>query len=253
MTSKEAPNKTIRGYVGSEASKDWTHRDNANELYTLYDSFRRFLFAPTDGQARLPQAVIAIDDLRVDTLAAYRLIPNAVGLPWEISINAKYLHRPMWEHAESLLHETVHLYQETGANAGSERFKGEPFKSCKGGFHSKQFVELCEEVGLHPLLGLGAHWKPGDGQFEALMTSMGYAKPEHAKGDFVKPGDTKGMGKADAWWFSPDRGKARGSSSLLKYQADPCLKAKPCVFRAGVKDLTVACLKENCSGVFRMV
>src|SRR5688500_2783658 len=99
--NKERPNKVIKGFVQSKGSEDWKHQQKASEFYRLYDTFRRFFFAPLPDspQKALPQAVIAVDDMRVDTLAAYRLIPNAMGLPWEISMNAKYLDRPIWEQA----------------------------------------------------------------------------------------------------------------------------------------------------------
>jgi hypothetical protein len=252
---KERPNRVIRTYVRSKQSADWAHQQAAAVFYDLYDIFRRFLFAPLPDrqQKPLPQAVIAIQDLRVDTLAAYRLVPNAVGLPWEISLNAKYLARPVWEQAESLLHETIHLYQEDGANAGRSRFAGELFKPCKGGYHNQQFVELGEEVGLHPILGIGAHWRPADGQFERLMDRLGYEKPAYARGEFARPEGPVTGGRTAAWWFAADRGRAKGSSSLIKYEADTCLKPLRCVLRAGVKDLAVACLREQCGGVFRPV
>src|SRR5438046_775410 len=100
---KERPNRTIRKYVEGDGAKEWAYAGTAKKLYELYDAYRRFFFAPDAGQRPLPQAVIAIDDLRVDTLAAYRIVPNPNGLPFEISMNAKYLSRPIWEQAESLL------------------------------------------------------------------------------------------------------------------------------------------------------
>lgn len=247
-TAKERPNKTIRKYVESKQADDWEHRQRAAEFYALYDTFRRFLFAPENGQKPLPQAVIAIEQMRVDTLAAYRLVPNAMGLPWEISLNAKYLPRPIWEQAESLLHETVHLYQEDGANNKRDRFFGEPLENCRRAYHNQQFVSICEEVGLHPILGLGAHWRPGDGQFASLMERLSYEMPDHAKSTFTKPeGPFKG-GKTDAWWFSPDRGRARGSSSLTLYECETCPLPSPCKVRSGRKNLHLGCT--DCGGSF---
>ena len=56
--------------------------------------------------------MIAVDALRHDTLAAHRLTYNPNGLPFEIIMNALWIQRPRWELAETLLHKSVHLFQE---------------------------------------------------------------------------------------------------------------------------------------------
>src|SRR5206468_2508106 len=151
-----------RDYLTSdEAPTDWKYREAVQFLYGVFDSARFHFFSPRDEtQLVLPQSVIAVEDMRYNTLAAYRITYNATGLPFEISMNAKWIDRPRWELCESLIHESVHLYQEWGADQGLVRSGGQPMEHCRGGYHNKQFVELCEEVGLHPLLGVGAHWRP---------------------------------------------------------------------------------------------
>lgn len=158
----------------------------------------------------------------------------------------------MVELIESIIHEKLHLLQEHGANMGWERSDGEPYVASKSGAHNKQWVAMAEECGLHPLPVLGAHYAPMSGQAERLASLLGYDMPDHAKGDFPKPENYKG-GKSDAWWFSGDRGKPRGSSSLTKYEADKCLRPRTCVIRAGIKDLTLSCYTDGCGGVFRPV
>jgi len=49
-------------------------------------------------------------------------------------------------------------------------------------------------------------------------------------------------GKKSEWfWWYPDRGKARGSSSLTLFEAETCLLPAPCKARAGRKNLNLVC------------
>jgi hypothetical protein len=126
------------------------------------------------------------------------------------------------------------------ARKGNERFQG-----CKSGYHNKQFVEIAEELGLHPLLGVGAHWRPGDGQFARLMEPLEVEKPDHAKGEFEKPDKPKD-GK---FWWDDNRGKKKGTSTLTLYTNPECPQPAPCKLRAGRKDLHLSC--DDCSGKFQ--
>ncbi len=218
------PNGYIRGYV-EDGAQQWGHRQMAQTLYEWADVFRYFFFAAKDVPQRgLPQPLIAIEEMRIEILAAYRLKENPNGLPYEIIMNARYLNRPVWEILESELHEMVHLFQETSP----------VMQSCKGGYHNVQFVAICEELGLHPRLGTGAHWRPADGQFERLMERYWVRKPEHAYGEFASPP----MEKKKAWW-DEDRGKTRGSSTLRLYI---CGCTPPFKVRTGRPDLAAICL-----------
>lgn len=238
------PNSAIKDYVTKDGPTDWRHRETVQFLYGLFDTSRFVFFSPQDEtQLVMPQTVIAIDEMRHDTLAAYRLSYNPNGLPFEIIMNAKWIDRPKWELAESLIHEEVHLFQEYMANKGQDH-AGNKMQGCKSGYHNRTFVEIAEQIGLHPILGLGAHWRPADGQFEALMGTLGVEKPDHAEGDFVKPDKPKD-GK---FWWDDSRGKTKGKSTLTLYTADDCSKPAPCKLRAGRRDLHLTCT--DCSGVF---
>src|SRR5712692_919795 len=177
----------------------------------------------------MPQPLVAVEEMDIRTLGAYYLKENPLGLKWQISVNAKWAHRPKWELYETLTHELVHLYQENHPD----------LPKCKNGYHNKEFVAIAEDIGLHPALGIGWHKRPADGQFEHLMDRYGIEKPAYAKDKHlsVPPGAKK------AWWDDDRGGKPKGSSTLTKYVAPACPKRKdhPCTFRAGVKDLTVRC------------
>lgn len=242
------PNSAIKDFVtGETGPKDWGPHETVNFLYGLFDTYRFTFFSPTsDEQLRMPQTVIAVAAMRHDTLAAYRLSYNPNGLPFEILINSLWMERPQWELAETLLHETVHLYQEYMSGKDQDRTKGDKLQGCKSGYHNKQFVEIAEEVGLHPLLGVGAHWKPADGQFEKLMGFIGVEKPEAAKGEFSKPDD--GKKSSGTFWWDGDRGRKKGTSTLTLYTSESCQQPSPCKVRSGRRDLHLSC--DSCGGKF---
>jgi hypothetical protein len=121
VKKEHGPNNVIKDYINStDAPTDWKRRDVVQFLYTVYDAARFHFFSPHDEtQLVLPQSVIAVDAMRHDTLAAYRISYNPNGLPFEIIMNTKWLDRPRWELCESLIHETTHLYQEYMADQGA--------------------------------------------------------------------------------------------------------------------------------------
>jgi hypothetical protein len=138
MNREARPNDVIKDYINSaDALNDWQHREVVQFLYSVYDAARFFFFSPlNDAQPVLPQSLIAVDEMRHDTLAAYRITYNPNGLPFEIIMNAKWLDRPRWELCESLIHETTHLYQEYMADHGVDGME-----HCNRGYHNKQFVK----------------------------------------------------------------------------------------------------------------
>lgn len=231
------PNKEVRQYV-EEGAEKWEHQKVAVELYKWSDVFRLFFFSPsTTEQPELPRLLVGVEPMNVRVLAAYHLKENAIGLPYEITFNQHYISRPLWELNETLLHELIHLYQENAPG----------LIPCKDGYHNAQFVVLAESVGLHPLLGSGAHWRPADGQFERLMGRYGVERPRHAEGDFPKP---EGKAKPPFWW-DDDRGKEKlkGKSTLILYTCEDCIrKPMACKIRSGRDDLDIKC--NRCGGRF---
>ncbi|MCL5962673.1 MAG: hypothetical protein M1358_25750 [Chloroflexi bacterium] len=152
-------------------------------------------------------------------------------------MNEVYIDRPKWELLETLLHEMVLLYQENAPG----------ISRCKPPYHNQQFVEISEEIGLHPMLGSGAHREPADGQFEALMRCRRVEKPGYAKDIVLPPEPPKGK----KYWWDDDRktGGRRGSSTLILYTAEKCVENPKCKIRSGRKDLRIGCLK--CVDIFK--
>jgi hypothetical protein len=226
------PNEFIRDYVSNGGASDWQHKEIAKELYNAEELFRFYFFQPLDSSDyKMPQSVIGIEPMHIQTLASYHLVPNAIGLRYQITLNSLYLDRPKYSLYESLLHEMAHLYQENHPT----------MEKCKNGYHNLRFVGLCEELGLHPRPGSGAHWKAADGQFEKLMDRFGVRKPKEA--DNVVPPEAPKVN----WWENGP--KSKGSSTLILYMNPDCIK-KPmaCKIRSGRKDLDIKC--NTCGGKF---
>lgn len=231
MTEVE-PNIIIREYVENDGARGWAHKQMAQNLYEWADVFKYYFLSPqNESQPVIPNLLVAVASLRMDTLAAYRLTENPNGLPYEIIMNSMYLNRPLWEILETELHEMAHLFQENTPG----------YRKCVNGYHNAEFVEICESLGLHPRPGSGAHWKPADGQFGRLMERYGIPKPDYAEEAEVPPGKKK------EYWWDRDRGGRRGSSTLLKYICK-CEPPKNSV-RTGRRDLTALCLA--CGDVFK--
>ena len=231
MSLEREPNRVIRDYIEQGGPSEWAHKEVAQSLYEWADVFRFYFFgAQREDQQGLPQPLIAVAPLRVDTLAAYRLVPNPNGLPYEITLNSRYLDRPQWETLETLLHEMVHLYQENTPG----------LIPCKHGYHNIQFISICEELGLHPRLGSGAHSRPADGQFARLMERNEVEPPDYAV--VVPPENGK------RYWWDEDRGAKSGKSTLVLYTSESCVRKPPCKVRSGRPDLQLRC--ETCGGAF---
>lgn len=225
------PNKAVRRYVekGAEA---WQHKGVAAELYAWSDVFKFYWFSPeSEYQAAIPNLVIGVEPMRVNVLAGYHLKENAVGLPYEITFNERYMARPLYAILETAVHEMVHLYQENTPG----------LMPCKNNYHNQQFVAICEEIGLHPRLGSGAHWKAADGQFAGLMERYGVPRPEEASE--VPPESPK-----TDWWDDYE-GKGKGKSTLILYMSPSCTRKPECKLRSGRADLNIRC--SECGGEFK--
>jgi hypothetical protein len=228
-------NKSVRKYIERGAQR-WNLQKTVQELYRWSDVNRFYFFSPKEAyQNPIPNLVIGVEPMDIRTLAHYHVKENAVGLPYEISFNQSYIDLSLWELNEILVHEMIHLYQENTPG----------LQPCKGGWHNLQFVDIAEEIGLHPLPGIGAHWCPANGQFARLMERCGLPKPKRADRDFAKP---DGQGKPPNWW--DDQGKKKGKSTLILYTNPSCTrKPTPCKIRSGRSDLRLKC--EECGGTFK--
>lgn len=222
-----------------ENGSTWKHKDLARDLYKMSDVFNFYFFEkqnPTD--LALPKPVIEIEPARTETLAWYRLDHSGIGLKWHIGLNERHLNRPRWSIYESLVHETVHLFQESMVEMGAT-----DMKSCRGGYHNRDFINVAEQIGLHPKLGEGWHIRPADGQFAVLMDRYAVAPPAPVEVPKDRPKDN--------WWDVGAAPKPKGTSTLIKYapeNPEACERKPACAIRSGRKDLELNC--GSCGNIF---
>lgn len=234
-------NPVIKDYVQKGGPEGWKHQDTLEWAYGIYDLTRFMWFSPKDEtQLALPQAALGIGPLGVRTLAAYRLTYNPNGIPFEITLGEEHIDRSPWELAESLVHETIHLH----LDYLTKKKRATELQTCGNLYHGKSFCEIAESIGLHPVPGVGCHYKPADGQFQELFGKwLGLTPPEPPDGQEWPLNPPKGT-KTDYWTPS----KPRGKSSLVLYMADECTEAQKCKLRAGKVTLDINCGK--CGGHF---
>ncbi len=230
------PNAAIRKYIQSpDGPTDWQHRERASWLYDMSRIIGNVFYAPRDeAQSPMPDIVIGIDHLRVDTYAAYHLVPNALGIKYQITFNDHHINRSEWSLLETLTHEMGHVVQEEIFQNGG-----------KPPYHNKGFVEMMEQLGIHAQQGEGYHTRPADlqGQFGRLMAYLGVQPPK------VSPSASGGekRGTKVSWWDAAG-GRPKGKSTLTLYTAAQCTRDPVCKLRAGRSDLDIGCL--TCLGQF---
>lgn len=197
-----------------ETATDWEYRELHVYLSRWANIFKTRLLDPillTDRRP-MPDPVFAFERMRHEILASYTLIRNPQGLLDEITLNTTHYVNNEWEYGqramlETLLHELLHLKQ--------QNFGAEPIHVGKV-YHNKEFISMCEAVGLHPRPGIGSHWKQGDGAFGVLMDE--YGVPGSPGGEV--PNDQRRLDWWDLLKFLEGK-ETKGKSSLKKY-ACPC-------------------------------
>lgn len=197
----------------AENARDWEYSQEAQYLYGMAVLFKDRLLDPVlhTDRGRLPDPVISFENLRnKKTLATYTLHRNPQGLLDEITFNTahygpkdgkKLWSWGRWAQLETLLHEQVHLWQ--------QNFGEHPVQPGRI-THNKEFVDKCESLGLHPMLGAGSHTDVADGVFDQLMQELGIPRPADV------PRWTEG--KRD--WFR--NSKEKGKSTLHKWECPDC-------------------------------
>ncbi len=202
-----------------ETAADWQFQEMATTLYRWADVFTERFLRPIEipGQPPVPATVISFEAFDHRSYAYYRLGRNPQGLLYEITLNTVHLGRPLWNVLETLLHEQVHLWQ--------QNFGEHPIKR---NYHNEEFVLKCEQFGLHPVPGIGCHYKPADGPFAQLMVEHGIEKPEWEE-ETIGPEDKRN------WW---EKEKKEGRSTLSKWEC-PC----GCKIRVGRQDFPGAICK----------
>lgn len=218
-----SPHEAIRRHI--EAAEDWEWREMATALYQWTDRFDDRFF-----KREMPDTVLGFGKMNIRILAAYTLKRNPQGLLYEITFNTKHLERPLWQTLETLMHEYVHLWQQ---NLGQH--------PVSRNYHNREFVAKCEEIGLHPLIGLGIHLTPADGKFAEFVKAYGVPEPSPIKGTKLSP-----KGRPLDWWTKPEgKDRKRGRSTLAKWSCG-CQNV-----RVGTKEFQACCLK--CGNIFKRV
>ncbi len=230
------PNEVLRNYVLSdEGANDWPHKQTAVWLYRMSHIVGNVLYG---GEPKLPPVLVGIGPMRVEIYAGYYLQRNELGLRYLIKFNELHIGRSRWSLAETLVHEMGHVVQE-------ELFKN----GAKPPYHNKVFVDMLEELGIHPKLGEGYHTRPADldGQFGRLLSKLGIPPdPKITQGDTAGPATGKdGRSPKRPWW---EDDKRKGASTLKLYTAPDCAQDPVCKIRLG-KALRLQCL--DCQGVFK--
>jgi hypothetical protein len=207
----------------AEKAKDWEYAYEAAHLYRMAVLFKDRFLDPVllTDRRRLPDPVISFSNLRNrNTLAAYTLSRNPQGLLYQITMNTEHYVEVeeegkafvewsfgKWAQLETLLHEQVHLWQ--------QNFGKDPVKPGRS-HHNREFVEKCENLGLHPMPDVGCHTRLADGAFAILMKELGVEPPALQE----KPDD---IGIDWFKWFLDSQGKGRvGISTLHKWVCPEC-------------------------------
>jgi hypothetical protein len=142
----------------AENAPDWEYRDEAKYLYEKAVILRERLIDPIAriDREQLPDPVIAFDNLRnYNTLAAYNLVRNPVGLKCEIIMNTQHYidaktdegkeikvwEFGRWAQLETLAHEYLHLKQQTVG-------KDPVVIGKRHTYHNKEFIDMCEAIGF---------------------------------------------------------------------------------------------------------
>lgn len=202
--AEDAVKRAIR--YNAETDSTWKYHELAKTLYKFGDIFASDLIDPVAriGVKPMPSPIIGFDQDDVRTNAYYRLRENPIGINDEVIFNEKRIDRPLYGILETLCHEMTHLWQQR---------RGEnPVKNALN-THNKEFCDKMEQMGLHPTPVVGCHYKPADGNFEALVTRHGIAKPEQ------KEILVKGI-KIDYWDI--EKGKPKGRSTLTAWDCPEC-------------------------------
>ena len=193
---------------GAETASDWEYKEEAAFLYDKAIGLRERLIDPIAriDRAELPDPVIGFKDMRnYKVLAEYLLVRDEIGLTSRINFNTEHYEQKdgkmewkwgRWAQIETLAHEYIHLKHHKVFGEAS---------------HSKEFVEECEKIGLHPLPGVGCHTEVADEPFAILMKEWGIERPEDVpkddrklKTDYFRQGEKRKGRSSLKKWVCPD-------------------------------------------------
>jgi hypothetical protein len=200
-------------------NETWDYSREVDQFYRRSKEINARFYSDIQGFEKLPDVVFGVTDLRnKHTLAAYKLVPDAVGLPFRIDFNEKHYidgengkewRYGEWAKGETLIHELAHHWQQ---------LKGkDPFTQRSKVTHNKEFTDKLEDIGLH-CDSKGAHYAVAsvDSPVGILLTSWG-----------LKPPDDVPRGEPNEFdwfkFFADMMGKEKkGRSTLIKYECPEC-------------------------------
>ncbi len=138
-----AANETVRRVAtrGVLPKRNTFPTQLAKRLYQHVDWMRVELF---DG--KLPEVVLSFEATNSKTLGHYVLGRNAMGLQWNVNVNRRHLKRPEQAVVATLLHELVHVWQDTYGHCG------------RPPYHNAEFQERVRALGIPT--DLRGHYEP---------------------------------------------------------------------------------------------
>jgi hypothetical protein len=206
----------------AEANVGWDYSAEARKLYDRSDVVLERLYPGIQTpqfQGRLPKVAIGIESLRnKNTLAAYHLVPDSVGLPFKITFNEQHYieedGRRIWRYGdwsqmETLVHELGHHWQQMQGK--------DPFTKKSRITHNIEFTGKMKQLGIY-CDSRGAHYQVADMDSPSgiLFREWGLARPEDVP---------RGEPNESDWfkWFADQEGRGRpGRSTLTKYECPKC-------------------------------
>lgn len=221
-----------------ENAPDWPFREEKKDADLVAQIFKNDLVDPFLHlhRTQMPDVIIGFDDLgNQNVLGQYRKVPNAHGLPHEVLLNSVHYELEngvmawkwgKWSRDEVIAHEMGHGLLNFIAKVEDRKIPA----------HGKEFTELLEGWGLHPLPNHGAHFQVADPdkKFGLIMKQLCRVRPDDVPSEEI--------GKR--YWFKPK--KEPGKSTLHKWGCKCGQHA-----RIGTKEYYARCEKpDGCGEVF---
>jgi hypothetical protein len=208
----------------AEANVGWDYSSEARKLYNRADTVLDRLYPAINTpnfEGRLPKVAIGIESLRnKNTLAAYHLVPDSVGLPFKITFNEQHYidsdgggqkewRFGEWSQMETLVHELGHHWQ--------QMLGRDPFTKKSRVTHNVEFRDKMKQLGIYCDSG-GAHYQVADTDSPSgiLFREWGLKPPADVP---------RGEPNEFDWfkWFADQEGKSRpGRSTLHKWVCPEC-------------------------------
>ena len=173
ICSEEAINQELRQHALE--LNDWEYRDHIRLLHEWRDRFNQQF----DLDLRTP--AIRIQQLSRNRFGTYHPGRNGFGLGHEITLNSRYLDRPLADQLRTLLHELIHEWQSLYGKSGLNNYHNRQFQQkasiygllvdSRGhnlGVEPGRFTRLLIEHGVD-VSSLESPGEPGETPFKTLL------------------------------------------------------------------------------------